>query len=380
MEHNLLTSLRKYRPREGKDPLENFITEAFAWILKNDPDFSFYFINKISDKLKLEKVNNEVLCWETQVNFNGVFPDMICKCGTTTFIFEHKAWGNLHENQLDNYRNYAKLKFEHHHLILITANSSQHCQNPDLALCWHDVYSYIEQWCTINEGKTLFIFHDFINLLQYENMGPPAPISHASIISYYSARFFRKSTIELINRILKSKKSKFNLSPPYKFLLNENKLDSWGRIGFSILETWRPGIFVGFLIDGEDHATTPILGDRSPDLSIILDFDKDLHGIYTINEIYKSLVSELSIKIKELDNGFELYNHFEDEEVEEKNLWHPIHIRKPMLEVFKGTTTAEEQEEKFIEHVNMILPIVIDSLNFQALRKQFEIKEFNVKE
>ena len=49
METGLLESLRKYRPREGKDPLENFITEAFAWILNNYSDFAEFFINKYAN-------------------------------------------------------------------------------------------------------------------------------------------------------------------------------------------------------------------------------------------------------------------------------------------------------------------------------------------
>ncbi|MEM6502043.1 MAG: hypothetical protein AAF685_09415, partial [Cyanobacteria bacterium P01_C01_bin.89] len=54
MGNGLLSSLRKYRPREGHDPLENFITEAFAWILRKHPDFSvFFFGNFRRDRQKI---------------------------------------------------------------------------------------------------------------------------------------------------------------------------------------------------------------------------------------------------------------------------------------------------------------------------------------
>jgi len=36
----LLESVRKYHPRKGTDPLENFITEAFAWMLNDCPEFA----------------------------------------------------------------------------------------------------------------------------------------------------------------------------------------------------------------------------------------------------------------------------------------------------------------------------------------------------
>jgi hypothetical protein len=50
MATGLLESLRKYRPREGKDPLENFITEAFSWILNNHLYFSEFFLIEIMKK------------------------------------------------------------------------------------------------------------------------------------------------------------------------------------------------------------------------------------------------------------------------------------------------------------------------------------------
>ncbi len=38
MEDNLLVNLRKYRPRDKSDPLKNFLTEAFAHLLKNSSE------------------------------------------------------------------------------------------------------------------------------------------------------------------------------------------------------------------------------------------------------------------------------------------------------------------------------------------------------
>jgi len=44
METGLLESLRTYRSGEEKFPLENFLTEAFAWISNNHSDFSEFFL------------------------------------------------------------------------------------------------------------------------------------------------------------------------------------------------------------------------------------------------------------------------------------------------------------------------------------------------
>ncbi len=43
MKTGLLQAVRKYRPREGMDPLENFVTEAFCWVLNNNRELGSKF-------------------------------------------------------------------------------------------------------------------------------------------------------------------------------------------------------------------------------------------------------------------------------------------------------------------------------------------------
>ncbi|MDX9697798.1 MAG: hypothetical protein RBT49_18545 [Bacteroidales bacterium] len=83
-------------------------------------------------------------------------------------------------------------------------------------------------------------------------------------------------------------------------------------------------------------------------------------------------------EVEKLDDNWNFYNHINDETVDKKNYWHPIHIRKPMIDLFKGTVTAEEQENKFIEAVNTILPIIIQSEYFKNLKNDMkEIVKYN---
>ena len=156
MKNDLLISLRKYRVTEKRDPIENFITEAFAWLLKNYPDFSNSFIKDLGNRLNADIVLSENVKWDTQKNFGGVFPDMICEYDGNAIVFEHKAWSYLHKNQLQNYRTFAKNKFSTSYIILITAHEKQHEQNPDLALCWYDVHRFIDKWLTNKDEKDYF--------------------------------------------------------------------------------------------------------------------------------------------------------------------------------------------------------------------------------
>lgn len=368
MKHDLLISLRKYRPREGHDPLENFITEAFCWILRSYDDFSVFFIDHIFKNLEIEK-DIESHNWSTQENFGGKRPDMLCKVNNDfALVFENKAWAELHDNQIENYRDYAKKNYkENYKIILITATTKQHNQNPDLALCWSDVYKIIQNWIAQENNGNDFIFNDFLELIKNEGMAPPAPISHEAIQSYFAGMALKNQVINLINRMKHSDWSKVAL--PLNQCLKEGRIGE-GRFGLDLLSDWKPAVFIGFLLDGTDHRTTPVWGTKSPDFCVIISFATSLHNTYPKSETYKAFVNLIEKQINELNQGWNFYHHIEDKTVKNVNKWHPIHIRKPMLELFKGTMTTEEQDARFMESAEQILNIIFKSDEFKDLNKE----------
>ena len=128
MATGLFEALRRYSPRENRDPLENFITEGFAWILNKYTDFGKFFLQDLEEKLNWS-IGNYDCEWLTQENFDGKFPDMVCHFNgeNKAIIFEHKTWSRLHEDQLADYKKYAKRKFtDNHRIVLITATQQQH--------------------------------------------------------------------------------------------------------------------------------------------------------------------------------------------------------------------------------------------------------------
>ena len=164
---SLLASLRKYRPRENSNPVENFITEAFAWLLRKDSDLGRYLVNQFAERLvnsskKFTPTNDEIV-WSTQANYDGVFPDMEAKWPGMTLVFEHKVWAELHGNQLNNYRDFHTNTGNDYRLILITGHHSQHGQNPDLALCWHEIYVLIKSYLEFSQATEItWLIKDFL--------------------------------------------------------------------------------------------------------------------------------------------------------------------------------------------------------------------------
>ena len=55
-------------------------------------------------------------------------------------------------------------------------------------------------------------------------------------------------------------------------------------------------------------------------------------------------------------------------EVEKPNRYHPIHIQKPLLDVFAGTEKYEEQEENFYEAASFLIKLFAEEESFWKLR------------
>lgn len=368
---SLLTSLRKYRPRENSNPVENFITEAFAWLLRKDPDLGRYLVNQFAERLinssKKFTPTNDGIVWSTQANYGGVFPDMEAKWPGMTLVFEHKVWAELHGNQLNNYRDFHTNTGNDYRLILITGHHSQHGQNPDLALCWHEVYVLIKHYLDSSQTTEItWLIQDFLELLKTEGLGPAAPISHTAIYHYQEAITLRPRLEALMARVFKHK---WSLSAEIYQSAIKNKE---GVLGIQFARRnpenndhplWAPGIFIGFCLDGWDHRIESRLKDGLK-MCLNISISENHHDAYPAWSEYKELVKELADKVSKHSGNWTFYNH--RAEASPFNPWHPLYLEYPMLEVFKGTETTEQQEQRFIEIAEEALVMLTSCEAFAA--------------
>jgi hypothetical protein len=374
---SLLKALRSYRPRENHDPLENFITEAFAWLLRNHLGFGRFYLNKIRRRLQQSELPvGLTIEWTTQLNLGGVFPDLVGLVGKEAYLFEHKAWSPLHENQLDNYRREGSRAYgeQNYRLTLVVGSRQQLDQDPDLGLCWHDVHAWIAEWQTHADYQPDHLFADFQALLESEGLGPPAPVSHESILAYRSAKGFESTLSALVqrtshhawNRLFETEVVTCHL-PWHRGLPGGQ--DPWGRIGLNLLgdiPQWSPGLFVGFLVDPADHRVE-WLNPACPDFGVIFDVNIGLHPDYERLEVFGRLKSALAMQMRQTCADYEMLDHLAQSP--NPNRWHPFHLRKPMLELLRGTRTGDEQEERFIREATRLVKAITACTQFQEFRE-----------
>lgn len=151
MSEGLLVRLRRYRPRDGRDSLEDFVTEAFAWLLESDSDFQDVFLELVNGVLEQNGVpvpmeRGDSVSWQTQESFEDCRFDLVGRLPEALLLFEHKVWADATESQMSKYRDAAErlAAGQTARVLMITANALQH-QNADACLCWKDVYRLIDR-------------------------------------------------------------------------------------------------------------------------------------------------------------------------------------------------------------------------------------------
>lgn len=345
---SLLVNLRSYRPREGREYLENFITEAFRWIVSKTPSLEEEFLTLVNKRLGHEKsveVGEHELTWHTQFGLGSKRPDMVSENSNNLLIFEHKIWSDSNKKQVATYKKLAEEHYPFHQntVVLIVPSRGGFQPSADACLCWHEIYTtmdFVLDTKDLNEVEKAYI-SDFLELMDHEGIGPPAPISQVAL------RYF-SDTAELPN----------SLSQMYTQIAHERwarelqgyeiveKGSKWGRVGFYFHRNnsplkWSPAIAVCTLLDGNDHCQKARVIDEPLKLQIIFGFSPHLHNTYQTLHEYKEFTKFLEALSAKF--GASPYNHLEDKKTKCKNKYHPLLIEWPLIEILTSTKTLEDQ-------------------------------------
>lgn len=386
---------------------EDFITEAFCWILQQE-DVGNAFLEFLIERDQAQDqatrrgaitdivsgIRKGVYRWSTQKSLrisSGVKRlDMICKFEKQALIFEHKAWTPLDADQLKNYRQVGKEYYNSGFaIILITARHYQKEQNPDLHFLWRDVYSWLDKWLDCWLSKRLpknapgtdadkanleFVCRNFLTLLKKRGLGPMLPIENKHFKAFKTkpdADEGMRRLEELLGAV-KYRWSERALKPDSKMLYPSKDLQKkWGRIGFQVLKdkTWHPGIFIGVLHDGKDHKVK-LLGDKnSPDACVIFDIEKNKYPDYRKNRHYVALVKRLTEKWP--TDGAATWRCMESY----RNEWHPLHIRRDLEDVLLDGKSGDDQVKAFIQEVKEVLKFIEGLEEFWKFREDLKLQK-----
>lgn len=373
---SLLVNVSKYASSHQTSPIENFITEAFAWLLKYDDEVRDSMDTLLKSKAELKNLAYQPLCQsddiETQVNFGGKYPDLLWNSTDNRFsvIFEHKIWSELHPQQLDNYRKYAQAHLNRDFIIvLITAHVGQHRQSPDIALCWYEIAKIIK---SLEDGddRSTWLRIEFVKLLQSNGLVNTTPINPLAISYYNDVKNIDSKLYEIVQRSVQSSwpiyESELSFHKSARHRNARGRNDSWGRIGleFSSLNadndesSWNPGLFCGFLIDGADHVAKDLL-KNGPIAVFMISVNKNTQPKLKRNGAYDRLVAELSLTLPTgwLVSDRTVRGH-------KFNPWHPLIIYRSLADFMSGADTLEQQSATYFEQMSELQSVFTASTSF----------------
>lgn len=364
MDDSLLVSLRSYRPRPDRDPLEDFVTEAFAWLLRNHPDVGQNFLIWVDSEIGLSTSEPEDPTWDTQVSVDAGIVDMRAAGKNRIYIFEHKIWGKATADQLHRYR--RSLEGEGREVVttLITGArynyegpSGEDISAPDLRRTWADIYKFLEG--EVEKGRGGARARDFLALLDHEGLGPRERLTEPALRALPDYTETLEKLYALLSEIRSQKENwafaydllpdsqgKNQPTPKWSKRTRSKPATLHGRIALSPYSGSGPDLRAGFIVDAENIKTE--LTGEGPDLAVyILLPRRDLGSRYS--EVVNSQAYEdLCQSLREADtSGWAA--HIRKGGEPGVNDHHPIVLQKPLTSVLRGATTAEEERDSVME-------------------------------
>ena len=193
MTMSLFSRLQSYRPREERNPQEDFFTEAFCYILEKYPEVLKKYVEFLLGKDLLD-IEPDAITIETQRTFGGRRPDVkiTVKRGTGIeylIICEHKLWAPLDKDQLSKYQKILEPmpidsapKSKYNKLVFIanysTSDPFETGEDAVETLTWKEIYPLLQEWGEeIEKESNRELYNDFLLYMEELGMNPPTRFS-----------------------------------------------------------------------------------------------------------------------------------------------------------------------------------------------------------
>ena len=395
MENNILLSLFSYMPREEMTPEENFLTEAFAHILKIDTNLACEWVKYCAD-LELEQDSLQIF---TQASYsdkgvpirsdkvNKGSTDMVItgctKKGQSFTIWHEHKWDDYAiKDNLIKYKEYLKKNEPEHKLIFVGKHVNQigiARPNCDNALLWADVYQFLSDNDSAADLYANRMREQLLDFMKTKKLAPPEPLSESKLRAYSFGESSGETVPDDCLWIVEQLSTCNWRSVPDYFTKNEKprvrhrvgqhpyKNQNWGRTGIEFGD-WYPGIFMGFLLEPSKHHMDPL-----PENTGELIFMIEVHDDY---KKYFGMIKDCLIK-KGL-NGY--VKNFRDELPETKiygprdnpeDPWRQLVIRERLANMIQGKETVQEQVDVIYQRLKDWCQVVFKGDTVEEIFKDY---------
>jgi hypothetical protein len=196
------------------------------------------------------------------------------------------------------------------------------------AIRWQDV-------CAFLQGSGADGVRELVEFLALQGLGATTPLTWPKLAAYVTSRSVEKDCLRLV-QLLEQRVAAGLAAGDWSFLPKRfqaahayEKL-RWGRVGVELHDGHWPCLFLGFLLDGTDHALTLVSPSTSIDLMLSLDADPKL----VIDPVCAQRADTLRATAVDVLHGAAL-----------KNKWRKLVVREPLIETIRAKPSDEDQVE-----------------------------------
>ena len=128
----------------------------------------------------------------------------------------------------------------------------------------------------------------------------------------------------------------------------QTKFSMWGRMGINLgSPSWKPGVFIGCLLDGTDHKEALVDPDGGVDLAVIVSVHRSAGQEQISGEEFVAFAEwqNLVERLCQTETELTVIDHLRQKK---SNRWHPLHIRKPLADIWKDCSNTEERYQQYL--------------------------------
>ena len=140
---------------------------------------------------------------------------------------------------------------------------------------------------------------------------------------------------------------------------------SEGRYGVNLLQLWKPSVFVGAYLLDADHKQALLDPDNGGDFALIL----DVRGNKVEREAFGKhpCFTRLRERLNQDSGEWDFADHYAQST---RNLWHPLHLRRPLRSVIGGTDTPVQRAANWLDAARDAVEVLLTGGELAEYRRQ----------
>lgn len=276
---NILNALFEFHPRDGHTPEENFLTEAFVYVLRTSKSAQNAWLSLIMGiDVSVNQVDFQTRSSEREEEGNVVYPDLLVDAklldGRRIVIVSEHKWGSKCEpKQLDRYVKLAQRRNPPARVIFIGSKHDQIQEARKIldvemptsgrnCFSWGEVFHALS---AVPELEKNDIMKQFLDFMETYGLDPGVPMTNARLKALYDSsgilESLERSLVNLYRRDWK------DLPERYRKMRMFHRANGTLTLLFAT-ERWRPAVTVGFLHDPTAYGVAITDNEKGIDLML----------------------------------------------------------------------------------------------------------------